>query len=139
MLVALSVATISSSIFSSTLPRNRPQGTPAEARFEGPELVLERDDLLKAKDGFPGFRITLVNAGRQDLVLNIGMLVANGNKQYASAIELLLTDPKGKNGGFPLETRAPLADASIRLFCRCQRERDSRCLSILMTIGRFAR
>src|SRR4029077_19626759 len=64
-------------------------------------LVLERDDSLTAKDGLPGFRIKVANSGSKDLVLNIGMLIANGSRQYASAIELLLTDQKGKTWKFP--------------------------------------
>lgn len=101
MLVALCLASICSSVPSSALPQNTPSHATVESARRGLELVLENDELLKAKDGLPGFRITLMNSGSKDLVLNIGMLIANGNRQYASAVELLLTDPKGKTWKFP--------------------------------------
>jgi hypothetical protein len=101
LLVALSLASICSSINSTAVAQNPTLAISPDTASSGPKLVVERDDLLKAKDGLPGFRITLLNPGRKDLVLNIGMLLANGNKQYASAIELLLTDPRGKTWKFP--------------------------------------
>jgi hypothetical protein len=97
MLVALSLVSISSTP-SSAVSQN---STSDNAASRDPKLIIERDDLLRAKDGLPGFRISLVNSGNADLVLNIGMLVANGKKQYASAIEPLLTDAKGKTWKFP--------------------------------------
>ncbi len=44
----------------------------------------------------PVFRAELHNAGDEDLILNLGMMLANGKKQYADRIHLLLTDPHGK-------------------------------------------
>jgi hypothetical protein len=42
------------------------------------------------------FRVELHNTGDQDLILNLGMMLGNGKKQYADRIRLLLTDPHGK-------------------------------------------
>jgi len=44
----------------------------------------------------PLFRGELHNAGDHDLTLNLGMMLANGKKQYVDRIRLLLTDPHGK-------------------------------------------
>ncbi len=93
LLAGLSLA----SICSTAVPQSPP---PSNTLPSGPELRLDRDDRLTSKDGMPGFRITLGNAGHMDLVLNIGMLLSNGHRQYPSAIKLLLTDPKGKTWEF---------------------------------------
>jgi hypothetical protein len=44
----------------------------------------------------PVFRVELHNAGDHDLILNLGIMLANGKKQYADRLRLLLTDPNGK-------------------------------------------
>jgi hypothetical protein len=44
----------------------------------------------------PKFRVELCNAGESDLVLNMGMMLANGQKQYPNAVVLTLTDAQGK-------------------------------------------
>ena len=44
----------------------------------------------------PAFRVELHNAGDDDLILNLGMMLANGRRQYPDAITLLLTYPSGK-------------------------------------------
>jgi hypothetical protein len=41
------------------------------------------------------FRVELRNSGDHDLVLNIGVMLANGKRQYPTGIQLLLTDEKG--------------------------------------------
>ncbi len=42
------------------------------------------------------FRVELHNTGNKDIVLNLGMMLANGKKQYADRIHLRLTEPDGK-------------------------------------------
>src|SRR5450756_1112205 len=56
---------------------------------------------VQAVAGQPRFQVELHNAGDQALILNLGMMLANGRKQYADAIHLLLTDAHGKT--LPLE------------------------------------
>jgi len=48
----------------------------------------------------PRFHVTLQNAGKKDLVLNLGMMLANGKEQYSTAVKLIFTDPNGKTYEF---------------------------------------
>ena len=41
------------------------------------------------------FAFALENVGKDDLVINLGAMLANGKKQYPSALRLTLTDAKG--------------------------------------------
>ena len=50
----------------------------------------------------PKFRVELQNAGEDDLILNLGITLANGRKQYPKDIVLLLTDSQGKARRFEL-------------------------------------
>ena len=63
-------------------------------------LVRVQPDSLK-----PLFRVELHNAGEQPLILNLGMMLANGKKQYANAVTLSLTDGHGRTT--PLELLGP--------------------------------
>ncbi len=40
----------------------------------------------------PQFRVALQNTGKKDLVLNLGMMLANGKEQYSTAVKLIFTD-----------------------------------------------
>jgi hypothetical protein len=51
----------------------------------------------------PKFRVELQNAGEDDLILNLGITLANGRKQYPKDIVLLLTDSQGKARRFELK------------------------------------
>jgi hypothetical protein len=51
----------------------------------------------------PKFRVDLQNAGEDDLILNLGITLANGRKQYPKDIVLLLTDSPGKARRFELK------------------------------------
>jgi len=48
----------------------------------------------------PRFNIALKNIGKKDLVLNLGIMLANGKEQYSSAVILIFTDPNGKSCEF---------------------------------------
>lgn len=48
----------------------------------------------------PRFNIALQNIGKKDLVLNLGIMLANGKEQYSSAVILIFTDPNGKRREF---------------------------------------
>jgi hypothetical protein len=54
----------------------------------------------------PKFIVELRNAGESDLVLNVGMMLANGQKQYPNAVVLILTDAQGKTRGLSLREPA---------------------------------
>ncbi len=40
----------------------------------------------------PQFRVALQNIGEKDLVLNLGIMLANGKEQYSTAVKLIFTD-----------------------------------------------
>ncbi len=53
--------------------------------------------LLLTSTPVPGlFRVELHNPSAQDVVLNVGIALANGAKQYANAVEYTLTTPDGR-------------------------------------------
>jgi len=63
-------------------------------------LIRVQPDLPK-----PIFRVELHNTGEQPLILNLGMMLANGKQQYADAVTLVLTDNHGKTT--PLKLLGP--------------------------------
>jgi len=46
------------------------------------------------------FNVALQNVGKKDLVLNLGIMLANGKEQYSTAVKLIFTDPNGKSYEF---------------------------------------
>jgi hypothetical protein len=42
------------------------------------------------------FRVEIRNVGSNDLLLNLGDMLANGRKQYPDAVAVLITNPKGE-------------------------------------------
>lgn len=63
------------------------------------------DGLLKT----PKFKVELRNAGKNDLILNLGIMLANDRKQYPNAIVLILTDQDGKSRRLELRDPAVIA------------------------------
>jgi len=58
-------------------------------------IYPDRTESRKSK--VQNFRVELSNEGRDDLILNLGSMIGNGRKQYASKIGLSLTDAGGKS------------------------------------------
>jgi len=75
----------------------------------GLQMTISRyeteDGLLKT----PKFKVELRNAGKNDLILNLGIMLANGRKQYPNAIVLILTDQDGKSRRLELRDPAVIA------------------------------
>jgi hypothetical protein len=46
--------------------------------------------------GSPLFEVRMHNAGDKDFILNLGMMLGNGSRQYPDAVHLRLTDEHGK-------------------------------------------
>lgn len=57
----------------------------------------------------PKFRVELRNVADHDLILNLGIMLANGHKQYPNAIVLTITDSQGKTRQFDLRGPAAIA------------------------------
>jgi len=77
-------------------------GAAQEPQSDSLQIALVR---VQAVASQPRFRVELHNAGDRALILNLGMMLANGKKQYAGAIHLLLTDARGKT--IPLDLTGP--------------------------------
>jgi hypothetical protein len=57
----------------------------------------------------PTFIVELRNVGESDLILNLGVMLANGRKQYPNAVALTLTDAQGKSRRLDLREPAAVA------------------------------
>jgi hypothetical protein len=67
-------------------------GEPAE----GLQLVISRLETQPAHTPGLKFRVELRNTAQSDLTINLGLMLANGKRQYANAIFFTLTDSRGK-------------------------------------------
>ena len=72
------------------------------------KVRLDLND-VGGKPKVPKFRVELQNAGQDDLILNLGIMLANGRKQYPKDIVLILTDSQGKARRFDLRGPAFIA------------------------------
>lgn len=67
------------------------------------KMNVHLDAAAVGESKVPKFRVELQNAGEDDLILNFGITLANGRKQYPKDIVLLLTDSQGKARRFELK------------------------------------
>ncbi|HZS27757.1 MAG TPA: hypothetical protein VFB76_11045 [Candidatus Angelobacter sp.] len=70
-------------------------------------MIISRAETEDGLSNIPKFRVELRNTGENDLILNLGIMLANGRKQYPNAIVLVLTDQDRKSRR--LELRDPAA------------------------------
>jgi hypothetical protein len=62
----------------------------------------------------PALEVELHNSGDHDLILNLGMMLGNGQRQFADRIRLLLTDPHGRL--LHLDMTGPPIIAQIKIY-----------------------
>jgi hypothetical protein len=65
-------------------------------------MRISLDDIGDSGSATPAFRVQLLNSGDSDFVLNLGLMLANGDKQYPRAVVLIVTDGAGKSWQFEL-------------------------------------
>ena len=70
---------------------------------------MHLDANAHVQSDLPKFRIELQNMGKRDLVLNLGITLSNGSKQYPDALVLMIIDPQGKARQFDLIGPAAVA------------------------------
>ena len=70
--------------------------------LRGLQLSIICDSTQYSAGQLPRFNVELRNTGEDDLILNLGIMLANGRKQYPKAIVLLITDSEGKSRLFDL-------------------------------------
>jgi hypothetical protein len=75
----------------------------------GLQMTIYLDQAEGVPSKAPKFRVELRNAGQNDLVVNLGMMHANGNRQYPNAVVLALTDTQGKSRRLDLREPAFIA------------------------------
>lgn len=102
----LSVILVSSIALS---PTARTMRATEDAPRPGLQLSIVLDSIQPLAGKSPKFNVELRNNGKDDLVLNLGVMLANGRKQYPRAFVLILTDSEGKSRVFNL--REPTAVA----------------------------
>jgi hypothetical protein len=68
----------------------------------GLEISIYLDQARNADTNLPDFKVALHNAGENDFVLNLGIMLANGKQQYPRAIFLMIADAAGKTRRFDL-------------------------------------
>ena len=70
-------------------------------KLDGLRIVISQVNQQKENNyDKPRFNIALQNIGKKDLVLNLGIMLANGKEQYSTAVTLIFTDPNGKSCEF---------------------------------------
>lgn len=77
----------------------------AQVKLENRELsmTVHQDATEVGQSRVPKFRVELRNVGTDDLILNLGIMLANGRQQYPKDIVLILTDSQGKARRFDLK------------------------------------
>lgn len=81
--------------FTSSAVRAGDQQVPRAYDRDGLEVAVTKFQPKDGTDKTLRFAIALHNIGENDLMLNLGMMLANGKKQYPNAIHLTLLDKKG--------------------------------------------
>ncbi len=66
-------------------------------------LTVQPDATEVGQPRVPKFRVELRNVGTADLILNLGIMLANGRQQYPKDIVLIVTDSQGKARRFDLK------------------------------------
>ena len=68
----------------------------------GLEMSIHLDQTVDGDTNIPNFKVDLHNSGENYFVLNLGIMLANGNRQYPQAIFLMIIDAAGKTRRFDL-------------------------------------
>lgn len=75
----------------------------------GLQMAIYLDQTESVPSKAPKFRVELRNAGQNDVVVNLGMMLANGKRQYPNAVVLTLTDARGISRRLDLREPAMIA------------------------------
>ena len=89
--------------------RIEPSSQTSGQAVSGLQLTVHLDQAESMESKAPKFKIEFHNVGESDLVLNIGITLANGKKQYPNAVVLAITDSQGKTRRFTLREPAIVA------------------------------
>lgn len=70
------------------------------------QLIVTLNHADVSQPSHPKFSVEFRNAGQNALILNLGTMLANGEKQFLDAVDLILTDPQGRAHRL-IDTRGP--------------------------------
>jgi hypothetical protein len=84
---------------------------------DGLEMTLSLDQANR-RSNVPTFKIELRNAGKTDLLLNLGTMASDGARQLPSSISLILVDPQGKPQRLELRNPGAASSAGKRSLSR---------------------
>jgi len=73
------------------------------------KMTVSIDGVAESQSRLSKFKVELRNVGDHDLVLNLGIMLANGRRQYPNAVVLTITDSHGKARRFDLIEPAAIA------------------------------
>ena len=73
------------------------------------KLTVSLSDAEPRQSKSPTFRVELRNSGESDVIVNLGIMLANGKKQYPKDIVLILIDSQGKSRRLDLKEPAIIA------------------------------
>jgi hypothetical protein len=75
---------------------------PSSNQSKGLQITIHLDQTHDQKSKTPSFRVEFLNSGDTDYMLNLGVMLGNGKKQYPRSVVLNLTDSRGKSRRFDL-------------------------------------
>ena len=84
-----------------------PQAVDADS---GLQITIHLDPEEDGRSEGPKFNVELRNTGVNDLILNLGTMLANGKKQYLDKLVLFLKDGQGKSRSM-IDVRGPFSIA----------------------------
>src|SRR5262249_22021599 len=73
------------------------------------QITISRVEVEHGISKAPRFRVELRSTGEDDQILNLGIMLANGRKQYPNAIVLIVTDAQGNSRRLELRGRGVIA------------------------------
>jgi hypothetical protein len=81
---------------------------------DGLQMSIFHEENQQAE--FPKFRVEFRNTGHNDLLLNLGIMSRDGERQYLDGVSLILEDFEGKPQRLELKKFFQPGDAGTRLF-----------------------
>lgn len=78
---------------------------------DGLQIRLSLDQAEARQSKSPKFRVELRNSGEKDLLLNLGVMIRNGEQQYPTALSLTIVDAQGESQLLELKIPLQVRDA----------------------------
>jgi hypothetical protein len=107
---ALSAALLTSLLMlTGSAVAKRPSAPTWGEAVDGLQMSIYPETASRPESKPPKFRVEFRNTGENDLILNLGVMLGNGKRQYPNAVVLSLTDTTGKSRQLDLREPAFVA------------------------------